>query len=143
MTEPARQTPATSIRMPVPMRTAYHQICERLGTTAAERILTHIREDIHAYGTAEELLLLVEADAELTARRARMHPGRPRKQQPAGLRSGRTGFRVQAAHESAARGVQAQAVRQGGEFAAGRLRLSGCHGGVPAAPPAGRGAAPT
>jgi len=48
---------------------------------------------------------------------------------------------VQAAQEGAAAGVPAQDVCQGGELAAGRLRVGGCGGGVAAAA-FGRGAAP-
>lgn len=57
---------------------AYDRVCNALGTTRAEDINQHIRTRILDSGDPEAIRLLEEADAEVAARRARMHPGRPR-----------------------------------------------------------------
>lgn len=54
----------------------YNTLCQRLGTTRTERILTAIGHDFELHGTPEEKTLWQEHYAQ------RARPGRPRKTPP-------------------------------------------------------------
>lgn len=72
-------TPTHPIRIPNVMWDTYARICERLGTTRTGRLLDHIRADIREHGDQAAIEALEQGEQELAERRARMHPGRPRK----------------------------------------------------------------
>lgn len=81
MDKPPRTTPTRPIRVPIVMWEAYGRVCERLGTDRTSDIHQRMREQIQAHGNEDDLAALEQGEQELAIRRARMHPGRPRKQQ--------------------------------------------------------------
>lgn len=77
--EPSRATPTRPIRVPVVMWEAYGRVCKRLGTDRTADLQQRMREQIRAHGDERDLAALEQGEKELADRRARMHPGRPRK----------------------------------------------------------------
>ncbi|WP_431903597.1 hypothetical protein [Nonomuraea sp. bgisy101] len=75
----ATHTPVKKFRVPDLLWDAYETVCKReLGRDRSEDLVEHIRAVVREHGTAAELELLDQAEAELEARRARKG-GRPRK----------------------------------------------------------------
>lgn len=80
MTESAeRHTHHTRFRIPRGMWDAYGRVAERLGTDRTGDLLDHVRAQIRAHGSAQDLADLEAAEHELAERRSRKG-GRPRKQ---------------------------------------------------------------
>lgn len=75
MGEDDQVTRARPIRIADGAWSAYASVCKRLGRTRADDINAHIRRMIKRHGTAEELALLAEADAEVERRRTRKYSG--------------------------------------------------------------------
>lgn len=73
-------TPPRQIRITDGHWQAYERVCKELGTTRSEDVVAHIRVQVQTHGDAEARRLLADGDAQAASRRARMHPGRPRKQ---------------------------------------------------------------
>lgn len=71
------------IRVPEVLWEAYGEVCKEHGTNRTQDLLNHMRQQINRHGGEQQLDKLAAAEQELAERRARMHPGRPRKQ-PAG-----------------------------------------------------------
>lgn len=73
-------TKARPIRVPEVLWAAYGKVCDRLGTNRTQDLLDHMRRQINRHGEEGELDALAAAEQEMADRRARMSPGRPRKQ---------------------------------------------------------------
>jgi hypothetical protein len=80
MSSDDQTTKAKPIRVPQAMWDAYGAVCKKLGTDRTKDLLEHMRRQINRHGDEEHLDKLAEAEKELAERRARMHPGRPRKE---------------------------------------------------------------
>lgn len=79
MSSDDQTTKAKPIRVPQAMWEAYGEVCRQLGTDRTKDLLDHMRHQINEHGGEMALAKLAEAERELAERRARMHPGRPRK----------------------------------------------------------------
>ncbi|KAB2347372.1 hypothetical protein [Actinomadura rudentiformis] len=78
MTENSK-TPTRPIRVPIVIWEAYGRVCERLGTDRTSDLHQRMRDQILEHGSEEDRAALQQGEQELAERRARMHPGRPRK----------------------------------------------------------------
>lgn len=76
---PDTETKPRQFRVATPIWEAFDRVCSRLGMTRAESLNAHIAAVIEKHGDAEDRADLARGQAELAERRARMHPGRPRK----------------------------------------------------------------
>lgn len=74
----AGHTHHTRFRIPRTMWEAFGRVCERLGVTRTERLLSFIRADLAEHGDGQDHAALEAADRELAERRAR-RGGRPPK----------------------------------------------------------------
>lgn len=84
MTSDDKTTKGRLIRVPDDLWEAYGEVTQQLGTNRTEDLLDHMRRQINRHGGEAQLDKLAAAEQELAERRARMHPGRPRKTPPAG-----------------------------------------------------------
>lgn len=77
MTDATDHTFITRFRIPKVMWEAYGRVTSQLDTDRTARLLDHIRADIKAHGSEQDLADLATAEQELAERRARKG-GRPR-----------------------------------------------------------------
>lgn len=68
-----------AIRAPTVMWQAWGRVCKRLETNRTARILDLLRSDIEKHGDDQDRADLAAGEQELAERRARLHPGRPKK----------------------------------------------------------------
>jgi hypothetical protein len=74
-----RHTPTARVRVPTSLWDAYDRVCKRLEVSRSEDLLAHIRQRVIEHGDDQDRADLAASEQELAERRARMHPGRPRK----------------------------------------------------------------
>ncbi|WP_328933233.1 MULTISPECIES: hypothetical protein [unclassified Streptomyces] len=77
MAESDDHTFSTRFRIPRVMWDAYGRVATGLHSDRTALLLDHVRADIRAHGTAEDIAALEEGERELAERRARKG-GRPR-----------------------------------------------------------------